>query len=352
MTKPAQRRRARFGETALDQGQVTVEALEDCLGLQALRAREGAEVKIGEVMIERGYLTTVQVEVLLRIQDGAKLRMEVGGYEILSKIGSGGMGSVYKARDLTAGRLVALKILPPRSAADAAVLERFRRESRTAMMLDHPHIIKGIAAGEDQGFYYFAMEYVRGHSLMRLVRKDGPLGERLALDLTRQVASALDHAARFGVLHRDIKPDNILLRGDHFVKVTDFGLSRLVSGEDTLLTLPGVAIGTPYYMSPEQTRGEIDLDSRSDLYSLGATLYEMLTGDPPYSGPSVAMILSRHLTEPPTSPRQARPDLADGTCALVLRLLAKDREDRHAGPAELLADLDGLLEHLGQGEAG
>jgi len=272
-----------FGQVAVGAGQIGAEQLEECLGLQELRRRDGAEVKIGELLFERGYLTEVQVHLVLRVQDGAKARMEIGGFEILDKLGRGGMSSVYKARDLVTGRLVALKIMPPKAAEDLAMLERFRRESRTAVLLDHPNIVKGITAGEDGGFFYFAMEFVRGRSLMRVLRSSGPLAERRAVTIARQVADALDHASGMGVLHRDIKPDNILVHPDDFVKVTDFGLSRFISGEDTMLTLPGTAVGTPYYMSPEQARGETDLDVRSDLYALGATLYEMLTGDPPPS---------------------------------------------------------------------
>jgi serine/threonine-protein kinase len=186
------------------------------------------------------------------------------------------------------------------------------------------------------------MEYVRGRSLLRLIRSTGPLRERRAAYIARQVADALDHAAAFGLLHRDIKPDNILVHPDDFVKVTDFGLSRFVTGDDTMLTLPGTAVGTPFYMSPEQARGETDLDVRADLYSLGATLYEMLTGDPPHSGPSVALVLAQHLTESPLSPRELNPALSEPVCRLVLKLLAKDREARYQAPAELIGELDAL----------
>jgi len=337
---------ALFGQVAVSAGQVGVEQLDECLGLQELRHREGAEVKIGELLFERGYLTEVQVHLVLRVQRGEKTRMEVGGFEILGKLGRGGMSSVYKARDLVTGRLVALKIMPPKAAENAPMLERFRRESRTAILLDHPNIVKGITAGEDAGFYYFVMEYVRGRSLLKLIRNRGPLAERRAVYVTRQVADALSHAASFGVLHRDIKPDNILVHPDDFVKVTDFGLSRFVTGDDTMLTLPGTAVGTPYYMSPEQARGETDLDIRSDLYSLGATLHEMLTGDPPHTGPSVALILAQHLTETPPSPKEANPELSDFICGVVGKLLAKDREERYPTPDDLIADLDCLASTL------
>ena len=346
MAKPTTTKRARLGQMAVATGQINVAKLEECLGLQTLRRRGGAEIKIGEVMIERGYLTHVQVELLLEVQGGAKMHMEVGGFEILDKLGRGGMSSVYKARDLVTGRIVALKVMPPKVAADMAMLERFRRESRAAMLLDHPNVVKGITAGEDGGFYFFAMEYVRGRSLLRTLERQGPLEERRAVGIARQVAAALDYAAGFGLLHRDIKPDNILVLPDDFTKVTDFGLSRFQGGDDTSLTLPGMAIGTPYYMSPEQARGEIDIDIRSDLYSLGVTLYEMLTGAPPYQGPSVALILARHLTEKPRPLHDHKPLLTDAICAIVARLLQKGRAQRHDTPAELLTDLDELAAQL------
>jgi len=336
-------KRERFGQTAVKVAQVSMGQLDECLGIQELRRRSGVEVKIGEVMMERGYLSQVQVHLVLRIQDGRKIHMEVGGFEILDKLGRGGMASVYKARDRVTGSLVAIKIMPPKMAENVSLLERFRRESRAAMLLDHPNIVKGLAAGEDQGFYYFVMEYVRGRSLMHLIRQQGQLDERRALYIARQIASALNHADAFGLLHRDIKPDNTLVHPDDFIKVTDFGLSRFQAGDDTQLTLPGTAVGTPYYMSPEQARGDPSLDIRTDLYSLGATLYEMVTGDPPHTGPSVALILAQHLTVEPPPAKSVNPKLSDTTSRMIQRLLAKNREERHASPAMLVAELDALL---------
>jgi serine/threonine-protein kinase len=179
---------------------------------------------------------------------------------------------------------------------------------------------------------------------MHVIQKDGPLEERRALYVARQVAAALNHADTFGLLHRDVKPDNILVHADDFVKLTDFGLSRAQTADDTMLTLPGTAVGTPYYMSPEQARGESGIDIRSDLYSLGATMYEMVTGDPPHTGPSVALILAQHLTEIPRSPKDFNPELSDEICHTILRLLAKQRDERYASPAVLLAELDALLD--------
>ena len=350
MTKAGTSRRGLFGETAVAVGQIGVEQLDECLGIQKLRRRDGADVKIGEVLFERGYLTEVQVHLVLKVQRGEQMHLEVGGFEMLDKLGRGGMSSVYKARDQVTGRLVALKIMPPKAAENAPMLERFRRESRAAMLLEHPNIVKGLTAGEDQGFYFFAMEYVRGRSLMRLIRNQGPLAERRAVYITRQVADALAHSNTFGVLHRDIKPDNILVHPDDFVKVSDFGLSRFMSGDDTMLTLPGTAVGTPYYMSPEQARGEVDLDIRADLYSLGATLYEMLVGDPPHTGPSVALILAQHLTEHPPTPKELNDKVSNEVSTITTRLLAKNRDLRYQSPEELRADLDELMAQSAKGK--
>jgi len=344
MPEQTETARPLLGQVALAARQLTVEALEECLGLQELRRRQGAEAKIGELLFERGYLTEVQVELLLRVQNGQKRRLEVGGFEILDKLGQGGMSSVYKARDMATGRLVALKIMPPKAAENVSMRERFRREARAAMLLDHPNIVKGITAGEDTGFYYFAMEYVRGRSLLRLIRREGKLPERRAAYIARQVADALDHANTLGVLHRDIKPANILVHTDDFVKLTDFGLSRFCTSDETAITLPGSAIGTPYYMSPEQARGEPDLDIRSDLYSLGASLYEMITGQPPHAGVSVAVVLAQHLTRTPTDPKTLNPKLSDRMCQVTARLLAKNRDERYQTPREVIADLDTILD--------
>ena len=195
------------------------------------------------------------------------------------------MGAVYKARQKSLDRVVALKVLPPRIAKSATFIERFQREARASAKLCHPNLVQGIDVGQDpkSKLWYFAMEFVDGPTLKKLMKQERRLKEKRALEIVREVARALDAIHSVGMIHRDIKPDNILLTSAGEVKVADFGLTREVD-DDAEMTQAGSAVGTPHYMPPEQVRGENDLDIRSDLYALGATLFHILTGKTPFSG--------------------------------------------------------------------
>lgn len=253
-----------------------------------------------------------------------------GSYEIETEIGRGGMGIVYAARDLHLRRRVAIKVLPPDLAFRSEIRTRFIREAQTAARLSHPHIVPIHAVGEIEGLVYFVMGYVDGESLAARLRRR----ERLPLEEARRImaetADALGLAHALGVIHRDIKPDNILLEGTRRrVMVTDFGIAKALSeGGGGTLTGTGVAIGTPAYMSPEQASGERDIDARSDIYSLGVVAYEMLTGEVPFKAPTVAGILMKKVTEPPPDIRQARPDCPEELAYTVLRCLEREPEDR------------------------
>lgn len=210
----------------------------------------------------------------------------VGGFRIERLLGKGGMGEVYLARQLSMDRDVALKILPPSMTQDEEDVQRFIQEVRLAARLNHPHIVMAHEAGKDNGVYYLAMGYVKGDTLAELLAGGGVLEERDALAITQRMAGALAHAwDKFRILHRDIKPANIILDEDGDPKLMDMGLSKSLN-EDTGMTMAGSVMGTPNYMSPEQAHGEGELDCRSDMYSLGATLYHMLSGTMPFDGSS------------------------------------------------------------------
>jgi len=268
----------------------------------------------------------------------------LGDFELVDRIGQGAVGTVFKARQRSMDRLVALKVLRPSLAGDAAYVERFWHEARAAARLHHPNIVLAINAGEDQGFYYFAMEYVEGHSV-GLLLKAGPLEERHALEIALQVARALDYAwSKERIVHRDIKPGNIIITPDGTAKLADLGLAHEASlDEEDELTAEGKIVGTPFYIAPEQILRRTDLDVRCDLYALGASLFHMLTGRPPFEGPDAKAVLPRHLHEPVPDPRQLRPELEEGTARVVCRLLAKAREDRYPDAKALVADLEALL---------
>jgi serine/threonine protein kinase len=253
-----------------------------------------------------------------------------GAYTIEGEVGRGGMGVVYRARDERLQRRVAIKVLPPELAFQQDIRERFTREAQTAARLSHPHIVPIHTVGEGQGLVYFVMGYVDGESGAARIRRRGRLPAEEVRRIMRETADALSAAHALSVIHRDIKPDNILLEGTRGrVMVTDFGIAKaLSSSSGATLTGVGVAIGTPAFMSPEQAAGERDIDGRSDLYSLGVVTYQMLTGELPFSAPSVAGILMKQITEPAPDLRIKRPDIPEDLALAVARCLEKDPGNR------------------------
>jgi serine/threonine-protein kinase len=240
------------------------------------------------------------------------------------------MGVVYRARDERLKRRVAIKVLPPELAFQAEIRARFTREAETAARLSHPHIVPIYTVGEGNNLVYFVMGYVDGESLAARLKRRGRLPVEEVRRIMKEVADALSAAHALSVIHRDIKPDNILLDGTRGrVMVTDFGIAKAMSaGAGATLTSAGVAIGTPQYMSPEQAAGEKDIDGRSDLYSLGIVSYQMLTGELPFTAPTVAGILMKQITEMPPSIEQHRPDCPEDLALAVMRCLEKDPENR------------------------
>ncbi|HQR66937.1 MAG TPA: serine/threonine-protein kinase, partial [Thermoanaerobaculia bacterium] len=260
-----------------------------------------------------------------------------GDYEILDELGAGGMGRVYRARDLTLDRIVALKVLPAKHARDATFVQRFVKEARAAARLNHPNIVQIYNFGSLDGTYYLAMEFVDGRSLGRHLQ-ERRFSESEAVGLARQVCRALAVAHGEGLIHRDIKPDNLMLTRRGEVKLVDLGIAKRLD-EDQSITQTGHSMGTPHYISPEQIRGQKDIDARADVYSLGATLYHLVTGHTPYQGASGAVVMSMHLVEPLPDPLRYAPGLSEGFCRVLRKMLAKDREERYASVAELEVDL-------------
>jgi eukaryotic-like serine/threonine-protein kinase len=251
-------------------------------------------------------------------------------YTIEGEIGRGGMGVVYRARDERLQRRVAIKVLPPELAFQKDIRERFTREAQTAARLSHPHIVPIHTVGEGQGLVYFVMGYVDGESVAARIRRRGRLPVDEARRIMMEAADALSAAHALSIIHRDIKPDNILLEGSRGrVMVTDFGIAKALSSTSgATLTGAGVAIGTPAFMSPEQAAGEREIDGRSDVYSLGVVSFQMLTGDLPFTAPTVAGILMKQITEPAPDIRNRRPDVPEDLALAVSRCLEKDPENR------------------------
>ncbi len=271
----------------------------------------------------------------------------LGDFRLLRRLGQGGMGQVYLAEQIALKRKVALKIMRPDLAISSTSFQRFKAEAEAVARVTHAHIVQVYAFGEQDGLHYMALEYVEGRNLADYVAKKGSPDVPLALSIMRQVAAALQRASELGITHRDIKPENILLTRRGEVKVADFGLSRCFAGEQPApsLTQPGVALGTPLYMSPEQVQGQ-PVDPRTDIYSFGVTCYYMLTGQPPYRGPSAMAVAVQHVHAAPASLSAVRPDLPAELCAIVHKMMAKAPQQRYQTCNELLKDLGRLREHL------
>jgi serine/threonine-protein kinase len=263
----------------------------------------------------------------------------VGRYEVVAHLASGGMGEVYKARDVELGRIVALKVLPARQSENANSVERFRREARHAARLSHKNIVTLYDWGQDGGTWFLALEFVDGIDLNTYINARGHLDAQEAFQITVQAARALDHAFQQGITHRDIKPSNFLLsrHGRKLrVKLTDLGVARAVRDEDFRVTRAGTTVGTLDYLAPEQARDSALADVRSDIYSLGCTLYHMLAGQPPFPDGGLGERLYKHLQVEPPDVRQFNAEVPDGLWAVMRRMLAKRPDDRFQTPAELL----------------
>ena len=266
-------------------------------------------------------------------------------YELEELVGKGGMSSVYRATDRLLERKVALKILHDQFTKDEDYVERFRREARAAAQLGHPNIVTVIDRGEHGGRQFIVFEYVDGDTLKQLIERTGPLPVRDALDVALQVAEALCFAHERGVIHRDVKPHNVLINGDGRPKVTDFGIARSLDVEG--LTQTGAVVGTSDYIAPEQARGE-RVDAQTDVYSLGVVLYELLTGEVPFRADNFVAVAMRHVNDPPPSVLERRPDVPLRLVAAVDRALAKDPADRFGSMADFVSELHACREELGE----
>jgi len=331
-----------FGKMAVEQGLCTDAELRRAL--EELKSRR----KISPVMLETllvslGYITQSQaLRLKTSLKDNKAAVHQIPGYKILGKLGSGAMAIVYKARQLSLNRQVAIKVLPKRFSENPEYVERFYKEGQAAGKLNHPNIVQAIDVGEAAGYHYFVMEYVEGKTLADDLVGGQAMDERQALDIIIQVAHALAHAHHHGLIHRDVKPKNIMISKTGAVKLADMGLAREMTDVKLAETEAGKAYGTPYYIAPEQIRGKIDIDGRADIYGLGATFYHMVTGRVPFMADDSAEVMKKHLKEPLTPPDHINTSLSAGISEVIEIMLAKRREDRYSNVEELLVDLEAL----------
>ena len=274
----------------------------------------------------------------------------LGEFRLLRKLGKGGMAEVWLAEQTSLERKVAIKLLRPTLMEDETYVARFKREASSAGGLNHPNIVQVHMIGESDGQHYIAQEYVKGQTLKAYLQKKGPPELSIALHIMRQVAAALKAAADAGIVHRDIKPENIMISKKGEVKVADFGLAQLHgTGEGVDITQEGTTMGTPLYMSPEQVNGS-KVDPRSDIYSFGVTCYHMLTGRPPYDGPTAVSIAVKHLSDPVPDLSAKRPDLPPALSTIVSRMMAKELDERYSSADEVLNDIRRVIKAIRQAE--
>jgi serine/threonine protein kinase len=322
-------------------GLVTQQEVERCRALLRQHAAETPDTSLLDVLLREHCLTPSQA---MRLRQQTDQSPEIPGYELLEKLGDGAMGVVYKARQLSMNRVVAIKVLRPRLAFNDEYIRRFRREAQIAGKLSSNHIVQAIDTGENRGKHYFVMEFVEGYTIQDELDRGKVYKEQEALEIVAQVAEALEHARKRGLVHRDIKPDNIMVARDGTVKLADMGLARPTTDLEWAEAEAGLAIGTPYYISPEQVRGLKDVDSRADIYSLGATLYHMVTGNVPFPGKRREEVMLAHLKSELVPPDHINQELSGGLGEVVETMMARDRQQRYATPQDVLLDLRRLLQ--------
>jgi serine/threonine-protein kinase len=334
-------------KSILRRGLATQQEIDFCKAQRSKLLAEKDESRgLLEVMIAAKALTQNQAIRLLKEIGETQKKLDIPGYQILEKLGKGSMGMVYKAKQTSVDRIVALKVLLDALAQNKEFIKRFEREAKIAAKLSHNNIVNAIDAGEVGGFHYFVMEYVEGETIKDVLERNEVYDEKLAIKIILAVAEALKHAHERGLIHRDIKPENIILTKDGNVKLADLGLARLTADEKWAMAEAGMAIGTPYYISPEQVRGQVDVDIRADIYSLGATLYHMVTGRVPYDGETPAEVMKKHVDKncQLTPPDHLNTRLSSGLGEVVETMMAKNRENRYRNPDDLILDLKCLLQ--------
>jgi serine/threonine-protein kinase len=331
------------GRAVVEMGLATRTEIEHCRELQKQSSDPNGR-SLTDLLVDNSFITVNQSK-RIRQQLSERQTSRIPGYQLLGQLGKGAMATVYKARQLSLNRIVAIKILPRKMNENQEFVERFYKEGQAAARLSHNNIVQAIdVASSPDGLHYFVMEYVEGKTLYDVMapkpQGDGKsFSEAEALDICIQMAEALAHAHQRGLIHRDVKPKNILLTPGGVAKLTDLGLARATDDKEAAESEAGKAYGTPYYISPEQIRGDVDIDFRADIYSLGATLYHLVTGRPPFEGDTPSAVMHKHLKQPLVPADHVNIALSSGIGEIIDVAMAKRREERYASTEEMLEDL-------------
>src|SRR5688572_19350915 len=334
------------GKVVVDLGLATRTEVDFCREQQK-QSSDPSQRSLADLLVEHAFITTNQAK-RIRASLEDRRKSQIPGYRLLEKLGKGAMATVYKAKQESLDRIVAIKVLPKKMNDNAEFVERFYKEGRAAARLSHNNVVQAYDVGySPEGFHFFVMEYIEGKTLYDMMQPP-PVGEGRAfseaeaLDIVIQIADALAHAHDRGLIHRDVKPKNILLTPKGVGKLTDLGLARATDDKAAAESEAGKAYGTPYYISPEQIRGDVDIDFRADIYSLGATLYHLVTGRPPFEAETPTAVMHKHLKEPLVPPYHINTALSAGISEIVEIAMAKKREDRYASMHDMLEDLEAV----------
>ena len=329
-----------LGKVVVESGIVTSEELELCNNLlRETQDTEGPRT-LADMLVANEYATEHQLTRLRSEFEAQKSSQRIPGYKIRRKVGSGAMATVFLAHQISLDRDVAIKVLPKKFSDNQSFIERFYQEGRAAAKLNHPNIVSAYDVGKAGDHHYFVMEFVDGPTIYDLIIKKKRIPETDAIDIIRQSALALQHAHERGFIHRDIKPKNIMINRDGVVKLADLGLARALSDKEAAQAEAGRAYGTPYYISPEQIRGDVKIGPGADLYGLGATFYHMVTGRVPFSGKNPTEVMHKHLKSELVPPDHRNPELSAGCAQVIEMMLAKDPKERYQRAADLLHDLE------------
>lgn len=326
----------------VDNGLALPEEVQHCLEQAKQHREENNQASLVQLLVNNEYITRRQVARLKQILEAERSGQKIPGYKILGKLGAGAMATVFKAKQLNLDRTVAIKVLPRKFAQNPQFIERFYQEGRAAAQLNHPNIVQAFDVGKSGEYHYFVMEFVDGRTVFDDIVKHKRYPEPEAIDIIIQTAEALQHAHERGLIHRDVKPKNIMITKEGVAKLADMGLARAVSDKEMAEAEQGKAFGTPYYISPEQIRGELKIGPQADIYSLGATLYHMVTGSVPFDGKNPSAVMHKHLKAELIAPDHVNPKLSPGISEVIEMMMAKDPKARYASCKDLLIDLRAL----------
>lgn len=338
----------RLGELAIERGLCSMEELQS--------AREAAVASgkdMGASLVSAGAVTANQLKRLMADLEAERSGRRIPGYRMIEQVGKGSMAAVFRARQISLDRIVAIKVLPESKARDERMVESFYAEGRAAAKLNHPNIVAAYDVGRVGKHHYYVMEFVEGDTVHTKIRSEHGYDEDDALEVVIKMASALQHAHERELIHRDVKPKNIMITREGVPKLADLGLARIIRDDERAKAEEGRTLGTPYYISPEQIRGDRHISPGTDIYSLGATFFTMLTGRVPFPGRGLDEVLDHHLGSPVPMASELNPRVDVGISEVIQRMMAKKPEDRYENCEELLTELNAwrAVAELRKGEA-